>query len=96
MGESKFEPLRLCFESSLRLEFHGANVTSDAGLLAYRKLDETMGLTRGQATTRGTASRRSCARRCIDGWRATKTRMMRSDCASILPCDNGPVEAHQV
>ncbi len=33
------------FDRALRMEFHGAKVTSDAGLLAYRDLDEAFDLT---------------------------------------------------
>src|SRR3954471_19819406 len=36
MGDCQTEPLRPQFDRRIRLEFHGANVTSDAGLLAYR------------------------------------------------------------
>jgi len=45
MGEGKQDALRVDFDGQIRLEFHGAKVTSDAGLLAYRELDESLGLT---------------------------------------------------
>ena len=45
MGEARKRPLRLHFDRRLKLEFHGARVSSDAGLPAYRELDEVLGLT---------------------------------------------------
>jgi Transposase DDE domain group 1 len=44
-GESENTALKLHFDGHLRLEFRGAKVTTDAGLLAVRELDEAMGLT---------------------------------------------------
>jgi len=35
---------RLVFDSRVRLEFHGSKISSDGGLLLFRKRDETLGL----------------------------------------------------
>ncbi|MDP6501870.1 MAG: IS1380 family transposase [Dehalococcoidales bacterium] len=45
MGENTKEALRVQFDKHLRLEFHGARITSDAGLLACRELDGALELT---------------------------------------------------
>jgi hypothetical protein len=45
MGEAEKAPLRLHFNPKVRLEFQGSTITSDAGLLPLRELDEALALT---------------------------------------------------
>jgi hypothetical protein len=44
VGDATSGPIRLSFNPQLRVEFRGATVTSDAGLLLPRELDKRLGL----------------------------------------------------
>ena len=66
-GEADRGALRLDFDRRLMLQFRGAAITSDAGLLAYRELDDTLGLTNTGADTLADARTGKNARHLLVG-----------------------------
>src|SRR3954453_9645428 len=66
-GDEGNAVLRVTFDPRLKLEFHGSTVTSDAGLLPFRDLDDALGLTAlaGETLADTRAGQNSC--RSLDG-----------------------------
>jgi len=44
-GETISAPLQVRFDRRLKLQFHGAKLSSDGGLIVFRELDDALGLT---------------------------------------------------
>jgi hypothetical protein len=66
-GEPTDGALRLDFDHRLMLQFRGGVITSDGGLLVYRELDDTLGLTDTGADTLADARTGKNGRHALSG-----------------------------
>ena len=66
-GDSQDPALRPIFDRRIKLEFHGARISSDGGLLAYRELDDAIGLTELAAAMLGDSRRGKNIRHRLPG-----------------------------
>ena len=66
-GEADDGSLRVDFDRRLKLEFHGSRITSDAGLLAYRELDDALGLSELAGTALSECRRGKNTRHLLTG-----------------------------
>ena len=96
MGDGERAPLRLQFNPKIRLEFRGAAITSDAGLLAFRELDDALGLTNtADDYLRESRTGRNIRHHLVPllrqsstaAWLATMTPMMQSALPKTQPCE---------
>ena len=95
-GESKDGALKLDFDRRLMVQFRGCVVTSDAGLLAYRELDDALGLSAVAGETLADARTGKNGHHALVGLLRQsvfvtspdmRTRTTPSACVTIQPCD---------
>lgn len=101
-GESDDGALRVDFDRRLRPEFHGSRITSDAGLLAYRELDDALCLTELAGPVLSDGRRRKNTRHLLSGLLrqsvfgrlASKSSTRSITIRSVFPANQGRIRRH--
>jgi len=80
MGDGRKRDLRVQFDRRLKLEFHGAKITSNGGLFLHRELDDAPRLRIGPAMRRVAGGRaRKCPAASISQMSRFETEMLVSE-----------------